>query len=196
MTPWMTENEINLLTSYLRPDHNMLEWGSGGSTTTFPSYLSNYFSIESDKNYYNELKIQLPKNVNYKLIEPDVIMPQGPRTVSWVLNYKPLDDPYNTLKLSIKDVAEFPLRRLIMFKSYVLGAAAFGESVFNNILVDGRARVGCCLYAIKLMDKRSILFIHDFFRRDEYHDVYKYLKEINRVDQLAVFKKDKECPFL
>ena len=36
MKIWMSQEEIDLITSKLKSTDIMLEWGSGGSTTEFP----------------------------------------------------------------------------------------------------------------------------------------------------------------
>ena len=58
------------------------------------------------------------------------------------------------------------------------------------VLVDGRFRVACVLSIIlnvKPNDNLIILF-HDFWNREHYHVVLKYLETIDRADSLGVFK--------
>jgi hypothetical protein len=55
------------------------------------------------------------------------------------------------------------------------------------ILVDSRFRVACILQ-VCLSHSNSILIVHDFWNRSEYHCVLPFLDVIDRVDSLLVAK--------
>jgi len=63
MKPWMHNDEIFLVLKHLYYTDVLLEWGSGGSTTYFSPFVKKYYSIEHDDDWYNELKPQIPSNV-------------------------------------------------------------------------------------------------------------------------------------
>ncbi|PID42422.1 MAG: hypothetical protein CSB48_10150 [Proteobacteria bacterium] len=75
--------------------------------------------------------------------------------------------------------------------------AAYSSSVFDSIdrksidlvLVDGRFRVACILKIIlSCHDNQQLnILIHDFWNRQQYHVVLKYLDVIKKVDSLGVF---------
>ena len=71
MKIWMSEEEINLIVSSLKPNDIMLEWGSGGSTVNFPQYVKKYYSIEHDESWYQDVKKELPDNAEYHLVKLD-----------------------------------------------------------------------------------------------------------------------------
>ena len=46
------------------------------------------------------------------------------------------------------------------------------------ILIDGRARTDCAYKVLNYIDKGSIVFIHDFWPRSEYHKVFEWYDEV------------------
>ena len=74
----------------------------------------------------------------------------------------------------------------------------YSNDIFNSVdsntldivLIDGRFRVACLLSVILNMSSTedTIILFHDFWNREKYHIVLKYVTEIERVDTLAVFK--------
>ena len=61
---WITTNDFS--------KKELLEIGSGGSTFFFAKYFKNVNSYEDDVNYYNDLKKNLPSNVNYQLFNKNI----------------------------------------------------------------------------------------------------------------------------
>ncbi len=55
------------------------------------------------------------------------------------------------------------------FKDYIEVAGKL-DRVFDAVLIDGRARSQCALFDL-LRNGRSVVFIHDWNRRPEYHVV-------------------------
>ncbi len=60
--PWMSEEEKNLILSFINKNDIMLEYGCGGSTLFFPKYVDRYYSIESDQLWADSVKKKIPKN--------------------------------------------------------------------------------------------------------------------------------------
>ncbi len=58
---------------------------------------------------------------------------------------------------------------------------------FDCIFVDGRFRVACTLFAITKLQQDTTIIIHDFWSRDYYHIILKYLTCIATTDDLAIF---------
>ena len=59
------------------------------------------------------------------------------------------------------------------------------------LLVDGRARVACAVYALRHIREDSLVFIHDFFKRvktREYGRVFDYYDKVAGVDTLVLLK--------
>lgn len=57
----------------------------------------------------------------------------------------------------------------------------------DTILIDGRWRVACAL-RVAVKYPHSVVLIHDFWNRPEYHCILPYYSTINSVDTLAILK--------
>lgn len=71
------------------------------------------------------------------------------------------------------------------FTSYIEYPILYGP--YDLILIDGRARVGCASVCNKMSTKDTIIFIHDFNRK-EYQEALNYLILIEQVETMAKFK--------
>ncbi len=62
----------------------------------------------------------------------------------------------------------------------------------DTVFIDGRFRVACVLQTIlNVFSNKSndtIILIHDFWNREQYHSVLHYLEIVEKVDTLGVFK--------
>jgi hypothetical protein len=75
--------------------------------------------------------------------------------------------------------------------------AAYSSKIFESIdsrsidlaLVDGRFRVACTLKVIMSCYENNNLkiLIHDFWNRENYHILLKYLDTVNKADTLGLF---------
>jgi hypothetical protein len=71
MKPWMHQSEIDMIVSYLRPEHKMFEWGCGGSTIFYSNFVLFYRSVEHDVGWYNNIKTLSVNNPKIDLIYRD-----------------------------------------------------------------------------------------------------------------------------
>jgi hypothetical protein len=160
----MSKQEIDLLISYLKPEYTMLEWGSGGSTVTFQQYVDKYYSIEHNKEWFEKVDVELGnRNLKHK-VHNYFVEQNAPKS-------KP--------------------SRYEEFKDYIELASTLNTK-FNAVLVDGRARPHCALYAYHLLEDDGVVFIHDYFVRPHYHfveDKYRVVAGIRTGQTLAVLKK-------
>lgn len=67
--PLLTNPFIDWIIAWDLSELSYLEIGSGGSTIFFQKYFANITSIEASMGFYNGLKSQLNKNVDYKNID-------------------------------------------------------------------------------------------------------------------------------
>lgn len=71
--PLMKPIEIELINRYMGPDVNMLEYGSGASTSYYAARVKNLTSIEYNKDWYQKVKLDLENagqtNVDLVLIK-------------------------------------------------------------------------------------------------------------------------------
>lgn len=152
MTPWMHKNEIDFIKSKLKLTDTMLEWGSGGSTTLFSYLVSRYYSIEHVEDWYNKVSSEL-KNHPSLNVNYFNIPPDFPRTIP---------------------------TKYSEFKTYIEYPKNF-NSKFDKVLIDGRARAQCAKFILPYLKENSIVFIHDYFARPQYHIVEEHYEVIDGV---------------
>lgn len=158
MKPWMSKEDISKIEALLlnrnKPHLSILEWGSGGSTLHFTSFLSrkgityDWLSIEYNKKWAEKIK---KKNINNTKI---VLFDVGN------------DD----LKQRYTDMDEYVNYPLLMNK------------LFDFILVDGRKRRRCLINASKLLFPNGVVTLHDA-QRKYYHCAfsnYSYSKFLTK----------------
>lgn len=165
MIPWMSQRQIKLIESYLNKNHIMLEYGSGGSTLHFSRFVSKYISIEHDEIWYNKIKKEnLPPNVEIHLCKPN-----------------------NTIKIPVWIGLEKD------FLNYINLVDELPYSYYDRVLIDGRARKYCAKKILNYTNENSIIFVHDYFERERYHEIENnfYLIDMEKesTQTLAIFKK-------
>ena len=69
------------------------------------------------------------------------------------------------------------------FKEYIESP----KGIFDVIIIDGRARVGCAEYCKNIANENTVIFVHDY-QREEYKEIENYLQLIEVVDVMAKFK--------
>jgi hypothetical protein len=78
--------------------------------------------------------------------------------------------------------------------SYVNFIDNIGISIFDKILIDGRGRGWCAEKALDYINENSLVFIHDYFMRPQYHIVenwYEIIDSIRNTPQTLVVLKKK-----
>lgn len=165
--PLMSSMERKLFAQCLGDANHYFEFGSGGSTVWAVANGLTVYGVESDSKWVEALKACLGSECLVNVID---IGPTG----SW--GY-PIEIENHHQK----------------FPSY--SRSIFEHDIpFDLVLVDGRFRVSCALSTIEYAMKRNTLreslriFIHDFWNRDEYHVVLRFLDTIDRVGTAGVFR--------
>lgn len=67
------------------------------------------------------------------------------------------------------------------FETYVHYIKKLGIKQFDKILIDGRARGWCAEMALQFLHKDSIIFMHDFWNRPQYHVVFNWYEELDSI---------------
>ena len=162
----MRKKQIEMIDSYLKPKHIVLEYGAGGSTLYFANKVLKYISIEHDYVWIKKLQNEnIPSNVEMHYCPPD-----------------------NNLKLPVLR-ANFE-----DFNQYINYIDKLSYKIYDIVIIDGRARQYCAKKILPYLNDDSIVFCHDFERK-RYHEVFKkYYTMIDKEDSfneqvLAVFKK-------
>lgn len=162
MNIWMSPQEIQCIEKHIQGKDTMLEWGAGGSTVHFSKFVKEYYSIEHDKEWFYNVKQNVPTNVT--------------------MYHVPWDEPRT-----------IPTQRQ-QFETYINHIDNIGVPKYDCILVDGRARGWCTEKALEYVDENSVVFIHDYFNRPQYHIVetwYEVIDEVRNTPQTLVVLKKK-----
>jgi len=151
-TPWMHEKEINLIEKYITPETIMLEWGSGGSTIQFGKLAKQYFSIEHNKGWVNQILPQISKNT--EIFYRPAKSQESPKCSSYE-NYQSYVDA--GMDISLKHNIKFDV-----------------------VLIDGRARVECAKHIIPYLSDNAVVLVHDFWKhtRARYQPILEFYNEI------------------
>ena len=166
----MSENEIVLFEKKIKNSKSYLEFGMGGSLLrTILKSKAKIYSVDSSVIWIENMrKYQIVRRLLKKrlfLYHADI----GP-TMEW--GY-PIDNHSREL---------FPNYSANIF-------SLINKERIDRVLIDGRFRVACTLKTISECYKNRDLeiLIHDFWDREEYHILLKYLHEVDRADTLGVF---------
>jgi hypothetical protein len=62
--PWITYPAIDFLDSIVRTDWKVFEWGSGNSTRWWANKVEQVCAVESNLDWFNEVKVSLPSNAS------------------------------------------------------------------------------------------------------------------------------------
>lgn len=161
--PFMDPAEVRLIESYLHENTRMLEFGCGGSTLHFARKVKRLFAIEHDREWFERMKSRVPDNVTLRHVAkgPD---PEGNRVVA---------SSWEELTHST---------RWTEFGGYIGAPKSFG-TVFDVVLIDGRARPECARAILPLLATDGIVFIHDYFMRAHYRVVEEGYDVVEHLDQ-------------
>lgn len=170
--PRMSSAELVFFNRIIRASSVILEYGSGGSTIALINLKKTIYSVDSNRNFYcfmlsiYMVRRYLKRKLKYIFIDIGI-------TDMWG---RPLTDcmhqNWSNYYTRIWDIVEKD------------------SAIIDLILVDGRFRVACTLYAIKKMLARgweTRFLIHDF-EREHYHIVLNFLDIIDYRETLYYFK--------
>ena len=184
---WMDQKEIDMVLKYLnqKPGSTMLEWGCGGSTLLFPKHVKTYISIEHNLDWYIDVQkaIQINNltNVGFYLVD----IPKGVPTKrenfydKWHKEIHMLsENERNTIPEL--DYCLYP-RDKYVWLDYIDVVDEIGIDKYDFVFIDGRARGDCAFKALQYIHDDSLVFIHDFWGREEYHAVLEYYDVVDSV---------------
>jgi len=162
--PWTTQASIKTFEKILTKEMIGFEYGSGNSTLFFARHLKHLVSVEHNEAWFHIVQTWLAAipltNVDYQFIPME-------KEISQTNQYSFYQD-YN---LTAKD---FHIRR--EYHAYFSYVKNFPDNHFDFIIVDGRARVECCLNAIPKL-KSNGFFVLDNSDRARYKPVFHVLKD-------------------
>ena len=145
--PWLPFVAMDWLRTYLRPDMNVFEYGSGASTIFMAQRAGQVFTVEHDAVWHRlvseALRQHRVSNCLYQLHEPRFH-----------------EDSANVS--SVRTLMADPSEREnpgVNFESYVAAIDAYPDQTFDLVLIDGRARRACIEHALPKIKKGAFLML-------------------------------------
>lgn len=171
------EETGNFLKNKIRNSHTYLEFGSGNTTIFAADNNKQYFSIESDRNFYYYIKKKNLKNVYFHGLGP-------------VEFYSyPL---FNNLFFK-----NFYKKRSKIYSSEIFKKFD-NDLIFPDlILVDGRYRVLCMLNIFIFLKKNNLTqtcVILDDFKHREYYKILNNFFSIKLIGRLGICYFNNQAP--
>lgn len=169
--PWMSKDEAALVTSYLRPNMSVLEWGAGGSTIYFSPMVRKWESIEHNPAWADRVRREVEE--------------RGLANVTVTLEAISKPPHYNGPYYPGYEKA---------FEPYVAtGCRAAIAEKLDAVFIDGRSRLACALGIHPFLPSSAVVFFHDFFNKNRarYKPVlngYRLLDFVTGGQTLAVFR--------
>jgi len=168
-----TDGEYDLAVKHLNKDNTLLEYGCGISTIKFSSLVKRLISIEHSKPWF----IKVQESINYYNISNVEVHLAEPDDKDSDYAYAPWD---------LKELSQDQTVRTDVLKSYIEYQNNFD---YDDIFIDGRARLFCIEEAYKNLTKDSTIIFHDFINRPWYHSCLNKFEIVDKVDTLAILKK-------
>jgi len=166
----MSKNEMALFDKLISQSENYLEFGLGGSTIrVLLKSRAKVYSAESNPEWISHMRkyavLRYHENKRLFIFPVDI----GP-SQKW--GY-PESDSYQ------KHFHNYSTNILHNIEPEIL----------DMVFIDGRFRVACTLNIISECHRNDDLkiIIHDFWNREHYHILLKYLDVIDKVDTMGIF---------
>ncbi len=166
----MSKAEIAIFDDAIKESRHYIEFGLGGSSLrAIQKSKANIFTVESNREWINYMQqylvIRRHQHKRLHIFHSDL----GP-TRDW--GYPVTDKNQHLFEAYSSNI----------FKQ-------IDSKAIDTALVDGRFRVACTLKIIMEchMNQDVKILIHDFWNREQYHVVLKYLDTVNRADTIGLF---------
>jgi len=164
-------NENNFFLSTLKKSKLYLEYGSGNSSLVAKSENKIFFSVESDKNFFNFMKKNFSLK-NYYLKDLGIV------------KYYSHPIFFNLKKNSLRVKA-------LKYSNDILKIFEKRNIVPDFVLVDGRYRVltSLCLYKFFRKNKKNFIIIVDDYRDRKYYHILNKFFKVKIVGRFGVLYK-------
>lgn len=170
--PWMTKAETAAVLGSINKTTRYVEWGAGGSTSTFAVRAAEADSIEHNLKWCKEVQKRVVE------LQADNVK----------VHCKSVEKGYLGWGGGLEEGT------FAQFEEYVDAAHNIGllpDSV-DVVLDDGRARVPVALSVFPYLKPHTgVLFMHDYTHRDRsyYHVVEQFYDKLETVNTLAKFRR-------
>jgi len=147
--PWMNYEAVANIQGFVKPGHEVFEYGSGSSTRYWISMGCKVVSVEHDKDFFQKMQGVLTDKCDYKLIEPEPDLTINAKSYEIPESYKSSDFDGHS------------------FESYVKAIDIYPDNHFDVVVIDGRARPSCIKHAVPKIKRGGVLVL-DNSDRDYY----------------------------
>lgn len=173
MKPHFCDDGMIMFDKYISNAKYYAEFGSGGSTyqASVKSNIIKIYSVESDKEWIDKLKLKIPNNVFYKCnflyCDMDTIPNKwgypGPKSnINDWINYN------NALNINLSDE---------------------DKKKIDLILIDWRFRVACIMNCYNFINNDTIILFDDFTCREYYNVILNFFDIIETAGRMVALKK-------
>lgn len=160
----MHPKEIDLFKEFISLSSSYYEFGMGGSTCLAVELVKDRIhAVDSDPVWVDNVRTEVEK------WDKDIQMN--------VVNVGPTGSWGTPIGRDHEDI----------FQEYSLSITRTGYTDYDFCLVDGRFRVACFLQALLTMPADSVIAIHDYSPRPQYHVVEEFARPIAGTEQLRLF---------
>ncbi len=163
--------ENNFFLSMLKKSNVYLEYGSGNSSIVAKKENKNFFSIESDKNFFYYIKKKFFLK-NYYLKDLGIVKYYS-RPIFFTLRKKNLSS------------------KALKYSNDILKTLDKKKVIPDFVLVDGRYRVltSLCLHKFFSKNKKSFVIVVDDYRDRKYYHILNKFFKVKIVGRFGVFNK-------
>ncbi len=167
----MHKDEIALLEAFMSEADSYFEFGMGGSTCLAARTVKSIVhAVDTNPAWVDKVRAEIGSDhqKQIRLTHIDV----GP-TGGW------------GTPVSKASEAKFP--------AYSKSIAEHDFRRYDLCLVDGRFRVACALQALQILPGHSVIAVHDYAARPQYHMIEKYGRVIASRRQLKMLVRRDDC---
>ena len=163
--PHFTPQSITFLENYLNKETIAFEWGTGQSTSWLANRVFKIIAVEHDFFWYEKVVADLKKKDlnNFEIHHVPPMNPDELKSFSWPSNWEYSDILHH-----------YPKKK--QFFRYIEKINMYDDEYFDCIIIDGRERVGCLVYAIPKLKPGGIIVLDDSFR-PKYEEFYNILSK-------------------
>lgn len=165
MKPHMSKSEIQMFEKYIQAASNYLEYGCGGSTymASCQKNVKKIVSVEGALTWITKLKAM-----------PEI------RATFHHIDYNADEGNWSYPKDN---------KKVHIFPQYSDIIKLYPVNTFDTILVDGRFRVACICKLYDYSTEDTIILVHDYTNRPQYHIVEQFFDVVERVETLVRLRK-------
>ena len=156
--PWINHFAFKKLETLIKPEMNVLEFGSGGSTMFLRNKVNSIYSIEHDAIWFQEVEKNIADHPKVKL---NLHIPEKENNQDFPEIYKSVNGMYCDG---------------LTFRDYAHAADHLPENSMDLLIIDGRVRPACLIQTISKLKPGGILLFDNTERASYQPYIDKYLK--------------------